>query len=789
MLFLGVMAGGSFPAAGDPALAAAAVAIGLALVLHAVRWRGGALVAATFLCGLGMGSVQMSRCPADDVSQYASEDGVLVRATVRGLRDVVPVGVFSEGRVGVAEAVSLEGESSGPGPAKSTRVVPVSGGVRVRVDRASGRLEGSGTLEVLGTLSVVRRARNPGERDGSWHDRAAGVGAELRVESMAQVREVSPDRSRLDRAVDAWRSTVRRALRRGFNDTRDFALLRSLLLGDADVRLGDIREDFQRTGTSHHLAVSGTHLAFLGGAMYSALRAGMAWRRGGWLTPRRCVLLTFGAMLAYGVAVAPSAAMVRSVLLAGMVAIGLAARRRVVSANLLGACAVLMIAVDPGAAFGAGFQLTFFVLLVILVVGPALKRALDTYRDPDYAVADAWCPHTASAARRRRKWRLLATAATAAVAFAGAAPLVGHHFSQVNPYTALASLALEPFVFAALLAGAAKVVLTAACPWGATLFAIPAAWAAAALRWAVHAMALAPGTGIPTASLPAWLAVTCAAALFVPMAVRKCLPARSAQTATWIAVLAAIFASPFAAELALPRPDGVRLTVMEMRNAHPILLELPGTRPWLINPPSDETAFRTVLQPLLRERGIRRLGAVLITQPTPATDTALRLLQSSFPYDAVHGTDAAPLTSGNTWRLGNREAVVIDVLWPEPDMGWTGRDAGAGLRILFSGRTVLIGGSLDPTGIHELLRSPSDLRCDVLLLAERSRRFPDTASLVSTASPTREIWLSSPAGRRSPTAQETTTPATTSLETRTSGSVELTLDTRGKITLIPFLSR
>jgi predicted membrane metal-binding protein len=51
----------------------------------------------------------------------------------------------------------------------------------------------------------------------------------------------------------------------------DHALLRALLLGDSDPELRDVQEQFKRTGTSHHLAISGMHIAVLERSCSSSL--------------------------------------------------------------------------------------------------------------------------------------------------------------------------------------------------------------------------------------------------------------------------------------------------------------------------------------------------------------------------------------------------------------------------------------------------------------------------------------------------------------------------------------
>lgn len=694
---------------GDAALcaAAAAIMVGCA-VRRAAKVRDATLIVAFFAAGVSLGQVTLGRCARNDVARLAGERPVLARVRVAGFEDVRPRGVFSEGMLATVRVLAVNGEAA-------------SGSVRLRVDRADASIIRGGTWEMLGMLTCAAAPRVEGESDGAWADRAAGVGAELRVEGTAQARRIEPPGVS---PLAWWRGVVRRKLAQGTAGTVNDALLRSLLLGDPDPRLGGVRDDFQRTGTSHHLAVSGTHLAFLGGTVLAALRAMSMTRHGARLTPRRSAAVAFGVVLAYSLAVAPSAALVRSVLLAGLAAIGLALGRRISTANLLGVCAVAMVAADPGVAFGAGFQLTFFVLLAIVIVAPAAHAHLREYQDRDFAVADAWVPDSPGARRRRLKWRWIRGAATAVVAFLAAAPLVGHHFSQLNPYTAVAGLLLEPFAFLAILAGVAKVALTAICPWAAGWLAVPAGGVGGLLRWAVHLLGAIPGTSIGARALPALVAVPAAVALFLPLLVRS---RRAYRTAAWAAVLVLLPALPLLAALARPGANGLHVTLLAERQGSTFVIEAPGCRPLLIDPTSDEQVQRRLAEPFFVARGLSKFGTVIFARPSRPAEVAKQMLGSRCAGATFLGDAAHPFEAGASLREGD---VYLDVLYPPADSGHAG---GRVIRIGYRGRTLLVVEDLGDAAIADLSRRPWDLRADVVFHRSTSRFRAATTRLLALA--------------------------------------------------------
>jgi ComEC/Rec2-related protein len=183
--------------------------------------------------------------------------------------------------------------------------------------------------------------------------------------------------------LDQLRDHARRLLAAGFPAERalDHALLRALLLGDPDPQLRDVQDQFQRTGTSHHLAISGMHVAVLGAFVFLVCRALL-------LSPRKTALIMTGSVLVYGAAAMPSAPVVRSVLLCLAFAVGLASRRSVDALQLLAACVLAMLIYRPLDLYNAGFQLSFGTVLgLILFTRPLLDAMSAAWRDPDVAVA------------------------------------------------------------------------------------------------------------------------------------------------------------------------------------------------------------------------------------------------------------------------------------------------------------------------------------------------------------------------------------------------------------------
>jgi competence protein ComEC len=161
-------------------------------------------------------------------------------------------------------------------------------------DPPNDKLATGQTVRVCGMLQRPPPAMNPGAFDWQAYYREQRVLAQIQVpHADAGVEILSTGRPTI---IAAAREAVRRALAAGFSDQQylDHALLRALVLGDNDPELRDVQEQFRRTGTSHHLAISGMHVAVLGAFVYGVCRALR-------MRPRVTALVAMGFVIFYGV--------------------------------------------------------------------------------------------------------------------------------------------------------------------------------------------------------------------------------------------------------------------------------------------------------------------------------------------------------------------------------------------------------------------------------------------------------------------------------------------------------
>ena len=268
-----------------PGPATGALVIAVALLITALRWRGGrGYVIALLACALLGGAVMQRALHGLEVSPLRSAIELRSRVEVEGTLVDDPSGPRFEVQV-LVRLGRVNGSSAG-----SRTVLLVGGGEvtsRLRVLSAGDHVVVEGTIEPLSGFDARYR----------WRHGVARV----------QVRELvdfGPPRSPLGRLANSARAAV---LRGGTAlPATERALLAGFLLGDTRALPDDLVRDFRNAGLSHLLAVSGANVAFVLAIVGPLLRR---LRLGSRLVVGVAVLVLFGTMTRWEPSVLRASAM------------------------------------------------------------------------------------------------------------------------------------------------------------------------------------------------------------------------------------------------------------------------------------------------------------------------------------------------------------------------------------------------------------------------------------------------------------------------------------------------
>jgi len=628
------------PAAAIAAAIAAAAAVWLAR--SAARRR--PLDASGLLLALVAATAVLSGALVADLRRAALESGPLPHMHGRSIA----------GRAVLLEPVRER--AAGPAVARARLVGgAVDGEIAVLRVRATAH---AGAWPGVGEIVAIDGAVAPlGRYDAYQHRRGATAAVEVET-----LRLTGERRGGLAGLVDGVRRRAESGLTQGLPDA-EAALLRGMVLGQ-DERLEDaVRDDFERSGLAHVLAVSGQNVMLLATLV---LAAGAALGIG--LRARFVLALALVALYVPLTGAGPSIQRAGVMGAAGLVA-ALAGR----PANrwyALGLAAAVTLALNPLAAGEPGWQLSFAAVVALLALAPPLRAAL----------------------ARRLPDPVAAVAAITAAATIGTAPLMALHFEQVSlaalPANLLAAAAIAPVMWLGMLAAAAA--------QAAPVLALPLNAANAPLlafvQWVAHVMGAAPAAVLPVRiGSPAALAAAYAALAGAIVAGRAAFDAVVGSSAPgWrpsrrrVPVVAAVaagvvlLAAATSVDTVAPPARGeLVVSFLDVGQGDATLLQKDGVAVLVDTGPPGGPILRR-----LAEAGVERLDALVITHAQSdhegAALTLLRRVPTRLIVNGGAGWQSAvqaglPSAAGAARRMAAHAGDVLTLgdirmrmLWPPP---------------------------------------------------------------------------------------------------------------------------
>ena len=465
------------------------------------------------------------------------------------------------------------------------------------VDVEDARIAPGVSLTVVGRLAVVPPPTNPGEQDRR-RGRRDRVPAMLIVPSGGLFTDASPTSNpgwwswwfglrsawwQAVRTIDDAVSTV---------GPTTSGLVDAVLTGDRHRLVDRLRRDAEDAGVAPMLAISGWHLAIIGG--FGSMLIGRHRPLGRWIA--------FAGVIAFAMVVVPGAGVRRAAMMVviGGAALALGRRARGLPIVLLAGAA--LVCADPDIVESAGFRLSIVATIALVAgAGPARRR---------------WF----SAADRvgRRRWsmvrdRLAIVAVASIVAWTSTAPIVVATFGRVSLVGIPAAILIAPlfgaFVVAATIASGCTLVTGAAPP---VLVDVVVCLATAFTTIVGGIADIAPiwrgGWPIGAAS---WSVVPSVALAMAPAI--EVAPIRRGIAASAVIVTLVAVTIPPAGDDVLDR-DRMRIdaiavgdgTAMLVRGGGAAVLQDAGSS-------SVDDCGRRIIGPTLRALGVRRLDAIIVT--------------------------------------------------------------------------------------------------------------------------------------------------------------------------------
>jgi competence protein ComEC len=236
----------------------------------------------------------------------------------------------------------------------------------------------------------------------------------------------------------------------------------ALTLGWKTALTEEVSEPFVQAATYHIFAVDGLRMAIVFGIFFYLFRA--------LRVPRPvCGLALLPLIWFYTALTGWPASAIRATVMLSVVIVGWVLRRPSELINSLFAAALIILLWEPRQLFQAGFQLSFFVVLCIILILPPLRELGRRLAAPDPLLPEALRP------RWRQKLRVPAEflgdlSLTSFAAWIGSLPLVAYYFNIVTPVSTPANVLAVPLCALVLISNLASLLLAGWFPAAAQLF-------------------------------------------------------------------------------------------------------------------------------------------------------------------------------------------------------------------------------------------------------------------------------------------------------------------------------
>ena len=657
-----------------------------------------------------------------------------------------------------------------------------TGLIRVTMREAVFDLREGESVEVFGRIVALVPPMNPGAFD--WRDfyRLQGVVARMYCDQRENV-------VRLDKGAPAAAGWVgwMRAEARGLltNDiatgaAEEASLLEAMVLGHRSRFDRRLNEVFTRAGCIHFIAVSGTNIVVLIGAVWFAGRLVG-------LNRRRCAWAMAAAVVLYTVLAEPRPPVLRACVMGLLFCAALLLRRTGSHFNWICAAVVLLCLFDPNTVFDVGFQLSFAAVLGVAYLSPALFGAIGRFywwvrrvaRRDRFVEADAHL-RAIAAENTPNDWRQRTRLAVASVrlfamipavslaAWACGLPITAVYFQRIQPWGAPNSLLVYPLMSVVMILGLMKVAAAALSPTLAALLSGVLTRVDELLVWLVERLAELPGASVFVSSPPWWLTASfylflLAFAVHFKRRVRRvATDGEDADKATsdgarlsgWACVgtLSVLTVCAIAWCRPVARVERMVIDVLSVGAGSATVIELPNGETFLYDAGSLSRmdVGESVVIPFLRDRGIRRLEEIYLSHPNLDHFSGVPAIVGEVPCGAVMVnrcfTGGAGLRSPSRHLLEmlsssghavevldpathawERGGVRFEVLWPgDAECGeLESNDTSTVLRLSYAGHLVLLTGDIEEAAERALIER-GRLRADVLVLPHHGSVRPTT---------------------------------------------------------------
>lgn len=211
----------------------------------------------------------------------------------------------------------------------------------------------------------------------------------------------------------------------------------TVLVGASETVEKQLREDFAASGLAHLLAVAGLHLGIVMGLVMAASRLLLAtteYTALRWPCKALAAFCAWGAGLVYVLLTGAHLPAQRSLLMAAVAVLGIAAGRRVVSMRGLAVAACVLVLWMPQVVMGVAFQMSMAAVMALVAGYEVLQPKLTRWRASTTGLGH-WLA-----------WHSVVLALTSVLAGCATLPVAMAHFGVIQPFFVVANMVAVPLM-------------------------------------------------------------------------------------------------------------------------------------------------------------------------------------------------------------------------------------------------------------------------------------------------------------------------------------------------------
>tara|TARA_R110002110_G_scaffold404606_1_gene623208 strand:- start:248794 stop:250920 length:2127 start_codon:yes stop_codon:yes gene_type:complete len=239
-------------------------------------------------------------------------------------------------------------------------------------------------VEAIVKIKPIHGFSNPGSWDEEKFYFLKGVRAKASLRQLIAIESGHSD------PIMAFRMKIASRLKHLFPDEKLLPVIGALTIGVKSDLPYDVRTVFQKTGTSHLLAISGLHIGLLATlCFFISRRIICLFPRLILFQPAMCwaAIITILASLAYALLAGFSLPTQRAFIMISVVMLGICFRQKVMSWQSYFIAMLLVILLNPLSVLQAGFWLSFLAVLSLMLVShSSSKNKIIDWLKPQWAV-------------------------------------------------------------------------------------------------------------------------------------------------------------------------------------------------------------------------------------------------------------------------------------------------------------------------------------------------------------------------------------------------------------------